>query len=191
MIACYFMVLRFDEQFNNPGVWLLLSSEIFIAIAIIFSEKHPLNQNNNSGDTLYLTGMVLLASASILLVLAYIASLFEAQLPADFFPQIRSHIARYVLKDFFNPYAWGLGFLAGALLRSAAIYYSLRAVKLTSTEFYLGSMALMPYVNLMFEYLAMRWGYLPEVELDPNILTLGTIACLASLYIIIFKRTKD
>lgn len=191
LIACYFLILRLDEQFNNPGVWLLFASEVLITMAIIFGERHPLNQSNNSGDTLYLTGMVLLASAAILLTLSYVTSLFEAQLPDDFFPHIRGHIAQFALKDFFNPYAWGLGFLTGALFRSAAIYYSLRSVKLTSTEFYLGSMALMPYINLVFEYLAMRLGYLPLTELNPMVLMWGTIGSLASVYIIFFKRTKN
>lgn len=190
LIATYYLVLRLDQQFNNPGVWLLFSSEVIIAIAIIFAERHPLNQSNNSGDTLYLTGMILIASAACLFILSYMASLIEAQLPVNFHPQIRSYVADFVLKDFFNPYLWLFGFLAGALFRSAAIYYSLRSVKLTSSEFYLGSMALMPYINLIFEYMAMQIGVLPQTSFNPMVLFWGTIASLASVYIIFFKRSR-
>lgn len=191
LIASYFLVMQLDGQFSNPGVWLLFGSEILIAIAIIFAEKHPLNQNNDSGDTLYLTGMVLLASATTLFILSYAMSLFEAQLDADFYPEIRQHITGFVLRDFFNPYVWGFGFLTGALFRSSAIYYSLRSVNLTSSEFYLGSMALMPYINMVFEYLAMKLGILPQTNFEPIVLFWGTVASLASIYIIFFKRSKN
>ena len=191
LIALYFMIMQFDGQFNNPAVWLLFSSEVIITIAITIGERHPMNQSNNSGDTLYLTGMILLASATILLFLSYIAFTFEAQLPADFYPQIRSQISRFALKDILNAYAWMFGFLIGASFRAAAIYYSLRSVKLTSSEFYLGSMALMPYINLAFEHMAMKWGLLPVVEFNQAEFLLGTIACAASLYIIYFKRGKN
>lgn len=189
-VAWFFFARDVDDGFSNPGIWLLLASQVIITIAITLGETHPLNQNNNSGDTLYLTGMVLFASAVILLALSYLASIFEATLPADFYPVLRSHITGFVLKDFLNPYAWGWGFLTGATFRAAAIYYSLRSVKLTSSEFYLGTMALMPFVNMAFEALAAYWEYLPHSVLDAEQIILGTIMAAASMYIVYFKRSK-
>lgn len=185
-----FFALEINGGFSNPGVWLLLISQAIITIAITLGETHPLNQNNKSGDTLYLTGMVLVASAVILLGLSYLASLLEASLPNNFYPVLRNHIAGFVLKDFLNPYAWGWGFLTGATFRAAAIYYSLRSVKLTSSEFYLGTMGLMPFVNMALEALATNWGYLPHSALDAQQIMFGTVMCAASLYIIYFKRNK-
>ncbi len=190
LVVIYLFILKLEGQFSNPAVWLLLVSQVIISIAIIIGETHPLNQNNNSGDTLYLTGMVFIASAIMLLSLSYLGSIFEAQLPDDFYPVFRNHITRFVLQDFFNPYAWIFGFLTGATFRAAAIYYSLRSVALTSSEFYLGSMSMMPFVNMIFEYPAMWLGYLPQEDFVPSMLLLGTISCLASLYIIFFKRDK-
>ena len=189
-IAWVFLAREIDGGFNNPGIWLLLVSQFVITIAITLGETHPLNQNNNSGDTFYLTGMVLVASALILLILSYLASMVEAQLPADFYPVLRDHISGFVLKDFLNPYAWIWGFATGATFRAAAIYYSLRSVRLTSSEFYLGSMALMPFVNMALEALLINWGYLPDVALDPYQILFGSIMCAASLYIVYFKRGK-
>lgn len=190
LVTWVLLALQFDGQFSNPGIWLLLISQFVITIAITLGETHPLNQNNNSGDTLYLTGMVLVVSAIILLFLSYTASLVESQLPSDFYPVVREHIARFVLKDFLNPWAWFWGFLTGATFRAAAIYYSLRSVKLTSSEFYLGSMALMPFVNMALEALLIKFNYLPNVALDPYQILFGSILCAASLYIIYFKRSK-
>ncbi|PCI89067.1 MAG: hypothetical protein COB24_00895 [Hyphomicrobiales bacterium] len=190
LISWYFLAMEIDGQFSNPGIWLLLVSQVFITFAIILGETHPLNQNNNSGDTLYLTGMLLVASAVILLSLSYAASLVEAQLPADYYPILRGHIAGFVLRDMFNPYAWICGFLTGASFRAAAIYYSLRAVKLASSEFYLGSMAMMPFVNMGLEAIATRLGYLPYMALEPKLIMYGIILSAASFYISFFKRGK-
>ena len=190
VIAWVLMVKEIDGGFSNPGIWFLLISIFIITIAITLGETHPLNQNNNSGDTFYLTGMVLVASAAILLSLSYAASLFEAQLPADFYPVLRSHVTGFVLKDFFNPYAWIWGFVTGATFRAAAIYYSLRSVNLTSSEFYLGTMALMPFSNMALEALLIEFNYLPDVALDPYQIFFGSIMCVASFYIIYFKRSK-
>lgn len=189
-IAWIYFAMGMEDGFNNPGIWLLLVSQFVITIAITLGETHPLNQNNNSGDTFYLTGMVLVASALILLILSYAASIFETSLPADFYPILRDHIAGFVLQDFFNPYAWVWGFLTGATFRAAAIYYSLRSVKLTSSEFYLGTMALMPFSNMAFEAVAIEWDFLPYKALDAQQIFYGSIMCAASLYIIYFKRNK-
>lgn len=190
VVMWFLLALQFDGQFNNPGIWLLLFSQFIITIAITLGETHPLNQSNNSGDTFYLTGMVLVASAAILLSLSYVASLLEAQLPSDFYPNIRTHVAGFILEDLLNPWAWFLGFLTGVSFRAAAIYYSLRSVKLTSSEFYLGTMAFMPFTNLALEDIAIRFGYLPDVKLDTYQILFGSIMCAASLYIIYFKRAK-
>lgn len=190
-VAWVLLALEIDGGFNNPGIWLLLVSQFVITIAITLGETHPLNQSNNSGDTFYLTGMVLVASAVILLFLSYIASIFETMLPEDFYPVLRTHITGFVLKDFLNPAAWVWGFLTGATFRAAAIYYSLRSVKLTSSEFYLGTMALMPFVNMALEALLIEWDYLPDAPLDYYQILFGSIMCVASLYIIYFKRSKD
>lgn len=191
IIVMYYFVMRLDGQFFNPAVWMLLISQVIISIAIIIGETHPLNHKNSKGDTLYLTGMVFIVSAFMLLSLSYVGSIFEAQLPDDFYPEIRGHITRFVLQDIFNPYAWAYGFLSGATLRAAAIYYSLRSVALTSSEFYLGSMSLMPFIIMVFEYPAMQLGYLPLTEFSPYLIMLGSISCAASVYIIFFKRSKN
>ncbi|MCJ8323185.1 MAG: EamA family transporter [Rhizobiales bacterium] len=190
VIMWVLLALQFDGQFNNPGIWLLLVSQFIITIAITLGETHPLNQSNNSGDTFYLTGMVLVASAAILLSLSYIASRFESQLPSDFYPTIRAHVAGFILEDLLNPAAWLLGIITGVSFRAAAIYYSLRAVKLTSSEFYLGSMAFMPFTNMALEDIAMRFGFLPTVKLEFYQILFGSIICAASLYIIYCKRAK-
>lgn len=186
----YLLAMEIDGQFSNPGIWLLLVSQVFITFAIILGETHPLNQNNNSGDTLYLTGILLVASAVILLSLSYVAALINARLPLDYYPILRGHIAGFVLRDMFNPYAWICGFLTGASFRAAAIYYSLRAVKLASSEFYLGCMALMPFANMGLEAIVIKLGYLPDVALEPKLIMYGTILSAASLYISYFKRSK-
>lgn len=190
IVAAYFMVMEFTGQFSNPAIWLLLISQIIGTFAIIIGEIHPLNQNNSSGDTLYLTGMVLLASAIILLSLSYLAAEFNNSLPKGFYPEIREAINRFALSDIFNPYAWAFGFAMGVSFRAISIYYSLRSVKLTSTEFYLGAMCIMPFTNLALEILASNLGYLPAYSFDVSSFVLGCFITFGSLYIIYFKRNK-
>ncbi|NRA87862.1 MAG: DMT family transporter [Rhizobiales bacterium] len=190
LVGWYLLVGQLDNQFSNPAVWMMLFSQIIISFAIILAETHPMNQNNNSGDTLYLTGIILLASAIILLILSYLASIFEAQLPESFYPEIRAHVSNFMLQDIFNPYAWIFGIFMGAIFRAASIYYSLRAVKLTTTEFYLGSMSIMPFLIFGLEYIAMQLNYLPSKAFEAQPFILGSLMTLGCLYIIYFKRNK-
>ncbi|MEM7125962.1 MAG: EamA family transporter [Chloroflexota bacterium] len=173
------LAMHLEGGYANPAVLLMLVSEVAVVGSSLIAEKHPDNNDADPRMRLRFTGVVLLLTAGLFLVLrlgqgfAFAGTSLETQ-------------HSFALLD--NRPLWICGIVVGVLLRGPAMHMSLQAIRLVGTETYVLCAATLPFWGWLFEITASRLGILRSAPVPTEHLFLGCLIVGASIYLILVRR---
>lgn len=153
--GAFWMAWHLPDGFSNPAVWLMLASEVTAIASSVLAELHPDNQIKDAWAHLRFTGVLLLITASIFLI---VPSFIELISPVPI-PYLSN-------AGLFGTETLIAGLLIGVLFRGPAMVLSLRSVKVAGIEKYILSTTLLPFVLLGLEMLASQFGLTPAPSHD-------------------------
>ena len=136
--------------FGNPAVLLMLASEVTAISSSVLAELHPDNQIKDTWAHLRFTGVLLLITASIFLIVPPLIALIS---PVPI-PYIST-------SGLFGTETLIAGLLIGILFRGPAMVLSLRSIKTAGIEKYILSTSVLPFVLLGLEMVAAQFGLTP------------------------------
>ena len=149
------MAWHLPDGFSNPAVLLMLASEVTAIASTVLAELHPDNQIKDTRAHLRFTGVLLLITASVFLI---VPSFIELISPVPI-PYIST-------AGLFGTETLLAGLLIGVLFRGPAMVLSLRSVKVAGIEKYILSTTILPFVLLALEMLASRFDLTPPPTHD-------------------------
>lgn len=173
-----------DDGWHNPAIWLMAGSEVCVVATTAIAELHPLNRTNDMRQRASLTGVMLLASALVMLASALGLAFTAAWLPGlrDLVPVSLPWLTDPALA--LDPVLWGFAAAVGIALRGPSMFFSLKAIHLVRTENYLAAMATLPFMCLLLESLVHAAGWLPPVTLANLTTMFGLLMTLGSLAVL-------
>lgn len=158
------LIARLDGGLANPAVWLILISEIAVVASSLIAEAHPNNQGDGLRARLRFTGLTLVVTALIFLVVRAGQSMLTGDGGA------------LGLDGLTSPSLWLAGLVVGVALRGPSMYLTFWSINAVGTHNYLAAVAFLPLVGQAFEYLLALGGWLPMPALD--IYDLGLIVAI-------------
>ncbi len=178
-----------EDGWRNPAIVLMILSELCVVCSTLIAELHPQNQTEDVRQRAGLTGIMLLASAFVMLALA--AGLGGL---AQIIPAIAARLPGQIIwiEDpavLLDSVLWISAVLVGILLRGPSMFLALGAIYRVGTANYLAAMAALPLVSLMLEALAVRLGILDSSPVWTLITLFGCIMVTGSL-VVIWARTS-
>lgn len=178
------LVFTLDGGWHNPAILLMAGSEICVVATTAIAELHPLNRTNDMRQRASLTGVMLLASALVMLASALGLAFAATWLPGlrELVPVSLPWLADPALA--LDPFLWILAAAVGIALRGPSMFFSLKAIYLVRTENYLAAMATLPFMCMLLESIAYAAGWLPPVTLASPTTAFGLIMTLGSLAVL-------
>lgn len=178
-----------EGGWRNPAIVLMVLSEICVVSSTVIAEFHPMNQGDNVRKRAQLTGIMLLASAFVMLLV-----LISLHAAAHGIPYAKSILPTGLISGnsmatLLDPWLWIAACSVGVFLRGPSLYLALAAIHAVKTENYLAGMAALPFLSLGFEMLAHLAGILPPVASAGHSLTFGLIISSGSL-LVLFARPR-
>lgn len=173
-----------EDGWHNPAIWLMAGSEICVVATTTIAELHPLNRTDDMRQRASLTGVMLLASALVMLAAAIGLAFAAAWLPGL---QMLAPVSLPWLADpalALDPLLWTLAATVGIALRGPSMFFSLKAIYLVRTANYLSAMATLPFICMLLESLAHAAGWLPAVSLTNLATAFGLLMTLGSLAVL-------
>lgn len=178
-----------DGGWRNPAVIFMILSELCVVASTLIAELHPLNQTDDMRQRARLTGIMLLASALVMLMAALGLGLVVQWVPnlRQMVPGNLAWMANPAIA--FDPYLWICAGLVGALLRGPSLFLSLKAIHRVRTENYIAGMAALPFMSLALESGASALGWLAPLSAASATTVFGTMMTLGSLCVL-WARSK-
>ncbi|MEL6984479.1 MAG: DMT family transporter [Actinomycetota bacterium] len=162
---------RLEGGVRNPAVALMLISEVAVVGASLLAESHPDNAGHDRRARLRFSGVVLLATATLFLLVRLLQEGIDG-----------GSLGAAV--DV-SPVMWIAGILVGVTLRGPAMYTSLNAIRLVGAEVYLMVAASLAFIGLAMETVAGRIGVVEPASygaLDvvlPTLIAAGAVSVFA------------
>jgi len=172
------MALSLPGGLLNPAVLFEVIAECAVVASTLLIERHPENQRDDVLARCRFTGVVLMVTAAMFIVVWAISGILGLRLgsnalafgdPAQLFASPELLIA---------------GALAGVLLRGPTMYLALLAVRLAGTQTYLATLALLPVACLFFELGCALVGWLPWPTLGWAEIVSGVLVIAGSLLLV-------
>lgn len=170
-----------ENGWRNPAILLMILSELCVVVSTLIAELHPLNQTDDVRQRAFLTGVMLLASASCILMLSMVLAGL-----ASVFPGLRTIGSGSVawLDDPLLAIDWHLWIWAiavGILLRGPSVFLSMWAIHRVRTENYVAGMAALPFISLVLETAASGLGFLEQPDVTARTTWYGCLVVFGSL----------
>lgn len=175
-----------EGGYANPALLLMLVSELCVVTSTLIAELHPLNRTESTGQRAFLTGVMLLSSAIVMLAAAGGLGVAGRWLPDMGVPLPRGLPWLSEPALILDPRLWA----AGILLRGPSLFLALKAIHRARTENYLAGMAVLPFVTLALEAVAVALGWLDTPPATPRGLLFGSVMTLGSLAVL-WARTRS
>ncbi|WP_310621332.1 EamA family transporter [Flexibacterium corallicola] len=186
------LIAALDGTYSNPAVYLMVASELGVALATIVAELHPSNQSNTPRQTASLSGVMLLSSATVMLVMLTLASLYTGDTnPQDIMSASslqESFLPRLELAHIWNPHMWLFATLVGLTFRGMSMYFSLQAISLVGGQNYLATAAILPFMSLILESMGHTLGWMPESTTTNMAVVAGAVMAIGSLMLLFSRR---
>lgn len=144
---------QLDGGLRNPAVTLMLISEFAVVGASLLAERHPDNVADDRRVRLRFSGVVLLLTATLFLVLRLLQQAIGG-----------GSLAAAVDA---SPAMWIAGVAVGVALRGPAMYTSLNAVRLVGADVYLMVAASLAFIGLLLETVAGILGVIEPATYGP------------------------
>lgn len=172
-----------EGGYSNPALPLMLLSELCVVASTLIAEIHPLNRTESTSQRAFLSGVMLLSSAFVMLAAAAgLAAagrwLPDAGMPPGGLPWLPDPAA------ILDPHLWISGILVGILLRGPSLFLALKAIHRARTENYLAGMAVLPFMSLALEAAAVASGWLEPAPSPLRGLLFGSVMTLGSLAVL-------
>jgi EamA-like transporter family len=173
-----------EGGYSNPALPLMLLSELCVVASTLIAELHPLNRTESTSQRAFLSGVMLLSSAFVMLVAATGLTVAGRWLPDAGMPLPGGLPWLPDPSAILDPYLWISGILVGILLRGPSLFLALKAIHRARTENYLAGMAVLPFMSLALEEAAVASGWLEPSPsplrglLSGCVMTLGSLAVL-------------
>ncbi|GAB5446148.1 MAG: hypothetical protein Gyms2KO_10210 [Gymnodinialimonas sp.] len=178
-----------EGGWRNPAIALMILSELCVVCSTLIAELHPQNQSEDMRQRAGLTGLMLLASAFVMLVVAGSLTALALAVPSvtNILPvQIAWVHDPLILLD---PALWGTAVLMGVALRGPSMFLALGAIYRVGTTNYLAALAALPLVSMLLEALAIRLNVLAPTAIWSSVTLFGCIMVVGSL-LVIWSRAR-
>lgn len=189
LLGLVLLAQSLEGGWANPAITLMILSEICVVLSTVIAEFHPMNQGDSVRQRAQLTGIMLLASACVMLSALGGLVALARWLPGaeQLLPQSLGLIDTPLA--LLDAQLWIAACAVGVLLRGPSLYLALAAIRAVKTENYLAGMAALPFLSLGFETLAYLAGILPPVTSAGQSLLFGLIIASGSL-LVLFARSR-
>ncbi|WP_417814696.1 EamA family transporter [Thalassospira alkalitolerans] len=177
IIGAAWLAWHLPDGFLNPAVLLMLSSEVTAISSSVLAEKHPDNQIKDAWSHLRFTGVLLLITASVFLILPPIIG-FISPVPIPYTS----------MDGFFGMETMLAGLILGATLRGPAMVLSLRSIKTAGIEKYILATSILPFILLGLEMLAAKFDLTPAPAHDSVFWVSALLVMLGIIQITLSKR---
>ncbi|MBG6155362.1 hypothetical protein IWQ52_000011 [Labrenzia sp. EL_159] len=186
-----FLAGSLDDGWRNPAIVLMILSELCVVASTLIAEFHPLNQTSDTRQRARLTGIMLLASAFVMLILAT-----GFGFVAQWLPDLQSGIPETLTRmtdpsEVFNPALWISATLVGVVLRGPSLFLALKAIHHVRTEKYIAAMAGLPFLTFAMETLAVSFGWLAPSHSTQMTVFWGSVMTFGSLSVLIARSRKE
>lgn len=164
------LISSLEGTYSNPAVYLMIFSEIAVVASVMIAELHPQNQGDNLKERASLSGVMLVASALIMLIgLAALSLVTDgptatAKDVADW----TSNLPLIDLAQVWSPTMWFTAIAVGITLRGVSMFLSMQAISLVGGQNYVATIAALPFTSLLFELIADKVNYLRRLSLTPR-----------------------
>ncbi|SDR34073.1 translation-associated GTPase [Pseudovibrio sp. Tun.PSC04-5.I4] len=188
------LITSLENTFSNPAVFLMMFSELAVVVSVMIAEYHPQNQGTNLKDRASLSGVMLLASALVMLVSLAALSLLTGATQATTATQAaadwKQSLPLLDLAQVWSPTMWIAAVAVGITMRGVSMFLSMQAINLVGSQNYVATIAALPFASLLFELLADRSGFIPQNLPTPTAIIAGTIMACGSLGILWARQRK-
>lgn len=190
LLGFVFLAGSLDNGWRNPAIVLMIVSELCVVASTLIAEIHPLNQTNDTRQRARLTGIMLLASAFVMLVLAAGFGLVARWLPG--FQSLIPGTFSWMTDPsaMLDPVLWIAATLVGVILRGPSLFLALKAIHHVRTEVYIAAMAGLPFMTFSMEALAVSFGWIPPSHSTHMTLFWGSVMTFGSICVLIARSRK-
>ncbi|MEM7472580.1 MAG: EamA family transporter [Pseudomonadota bacterium] len=184
LLGLFSLAQVLEDGWRNPALIFMILSELCVVASTIIAELHPLNRTEDRRQRAGLTGIMLMVSAFVLLLVAIaIATL------AQWFPDLQSAMPVEISwistpNDIFEPTLWVAAIALGIFLRGPSMYLTLAAINRVQTANYIAAMAALPLTSLLLEQAAVAAGLLPPAEVWNAATLFGCVMISGSLAVL-------
>lgn len=186
------LISSLEGTYTNPAVYMIIFSEFAMVTSVIIAEFHPQNQGDSLKERASLSGVMLVASALIMLIaLAALSIITEG--PATATQQAADWTSNLPLIDLaqvWSPTMWLTAIAVGITLRGVSMFLSMQAISLVGGQNYVATIAALPFTSLLFELIADKANYLPQAVPDPTTILAGVIMTAGSMGILWARQRK-
>ena len=190
ILGVVLLISTLEGTYSNPAVYLMVFSEFAVVASVVIAEFHPQNQGDDLQERASLSGVMLVASALIMLISLAGLSLFTdgpaTQSAADW----TSNLPLIDLTQVWSPTMWLAAIAVGITLRGVSMFLSMQAINLVGSQNYVATIAALPFTSLLFELIADKADYLPQAVPNPITILAGVIMTAGSLGILWARQRK-
>jgi len=175
------LATNLENGWRNPAILLMILSELCVVVSTLIAELHPLNRTDNVRQRAFLTGVMLVASASCIVMLSMTLAVL-----ALVFPGVRMIGSGSV--DWLNDPAravdwrlWACAIAVGILLRGPSVFLSMWAICKVRTENYVAGMAALPFISLALETAASGLELMEPIAITARTIWYGCLVVFGSI----------
>ncbi|KZK80600.1 hypothetical protein PsAD13_04664 [Pseudovibrio sp. Ad13] len=191
ILGVVLLISSLEDTYSNPAVYLMIFSEFAVVASVIIAEFHPQNQGDDLKERASLSGVMLVASALIMLIaLAALSLITDGPAATQQATDWTSNLPLIDLTQVWSPTMWLAAICVGITLRGVSMFLSMQAINLVGSQNYVATIAALPFTSLLFELIADKAGYLPQTLLDPIAILAGVIMTAGSLGILWARQRK-
>lgn len=191
ILGVILLISSLEGTYTNPAVYLMIFSEFAVVASVIIAEFHPQNQGDDLKKRASLSGVMLVASALIMLIaLAALSLITDGTAATQQAADWTSNLPLIDLTQVWSPTMWVAAIAVGISLRGVSMFLSMQAINLVGSQNYVATIAALPFTSLLFELIADKAGYLPQTVPDPIAILAGVIMTAGSLGILWARQRK-
>jgi len=184
------LISTLEGTYSNPAVYLMVFSEFAVVASVVIAEFHPQNQGDDLQERASLSGVMLVASALIMLISLAGLSLFTDGPATQSATDWTSNLPLIDLTQVWSPTMWLAAIAVGITLRGVSMFLSMQAINLVGSQNYVATIAALPFTSLLFELIADKADYLPQAVPNPVTILAGVIMTAGSLGILWARQRK-
>lgn len=189
VLGLLLLATQLEGGWRNPAIILMILSELCVVGSTVIAELHPTNNTRNWRQRAELTGLMLLASATVMLLAALGLGVLVQVLPVlgAWVPGQIGWLENP--QQALDPVLWISAIAVGVVLRGPSMFLALAAINAVRTENYLAGLAALPLTALLFEAAAGHMGWLPNLSIWTLATAFGGVMVVGSLWVVI-ARTR-
>ena len=187
VLGAILLATTFEGGYTNPAVPIMIFSEMAVVLSTLLAEIHPQNQGSDPKERATLSGVMLLTSAFLFLVVFAALSILTGETdPSLAAPStgLESVIPALNLAQVWSPLMWLCAIAVGITMRGPSTYLSLVAIKEVGSRNYVATLAILPFSCLVLELLADGIGLFPQALPAPITLLTGVMMTAGSLAVL-------